>query len=80
MCKVSGVEPHMNDTDTGAIMNSNVVQFPTEAKDKPIEKPAEPLPAIFGGVRRSGFSTARKVNTSRSQKVQREGKRAVRNN
>ena len=31
-----------------------------DAKDSPIRKPAEPLPAIFDTVRRSGFTTTSK--------------------
>lgn len=58
-------------------MNTNVVQFPTEAKDKPIEKPSEPLPAIFSGVRHSGFSTARRVAGGGVQRIPREGNRAA---
>ena len=56
-------------------MNARIQRALSDARDIPIEKPADELPSIFGSVRRSGFTTARKVRRHDSREATAENPR-----
>lgn len=62
-------------------MNARIERALTDARDIPIEKPVDDLPPIYGTVRMSGFTTARKVCRPDNREAKGENTRVdLRNN